>query len=131
MAESVKSKETAKKKVTRKLNPEETMVRGPESGVDSDTILAGRTLKPVSSPNEILAHGYNRLALEVDPFDNERNFERVRPEVCGVMEDPEPEIRAYNQYLPAPKYGAKRKVFDQDSEDYGHEAVSESDHQDD
>lgn len=133
MAESVKAKETAKKKVTRKLNPEETMIRGPESPVDNDEKLAGRALNGVSSPNEILAHGYNRLESgDLDPFDNERNYIRVCPDKHGVDVDPiRGDERSYNKLQPAYKYGAKEKQFDQDSEDYGHDAVKQSDHQDD
>jgi hypothetical protein len=121
-----KHNDTAKKKVTRKLNPEETMVRGPEFPVESDTDLVGKYEKSL----EVLAHGYHLIPGDLDPFDNERNYRRVRPEYCGKLQL-EPGERAYNYYDPAPGYGAKEKVFDQDDEDYGKQAPVESDRQDD
>jgi len=130
MIESAKAKETAKKKVTRKLNPEETMVRGPEYPAESDQALVG---KLGAGDSETLAHGYRLTDVQdLDPFDNERNYNRVRPEVCGAVGDPIlGDDRSYNKIMPAPKYGAKKKQFDQDSEDYGKKAVSKGDHQDD
>lgn len=131
MAESVKAKETAKKKVTRKLNPEETMVRGPEFPVKSDQELVGRV---GAGDDEVLAHGFVQLDIEngVDPFDNERNYVRVCPDKHGVDVDPiKGDERSYNRIKPAYKYGAKEKQFDQDSEDYGHSVTSDSSHLDD
>jgi hypothetical protein len=133
MAESVKPKETAKKKVTRKLNPEETLVRGPEYPVDDDEKLVGRSGKGVFSPDEVLAHGFVMCETQdLDPFDNERNYVRVCPDKYGVDVDPiRGDERSYNKIKPAYKYGAKEKQLDQDSEDYGKSVLKESDHQDD
>lgn len=120
--ESAKPKETAKKKVTRKANPEETLVRGPESPVESDEELAGKTTHGVSSGTEILAHGYDVLKIDdgLDMFDNERNYHRMCPQM-GTVDDPTPNVRAYNQVRPTPGYGPKDKGLDQDSEDYDHD----------
>jgi hypothetical protein len=130
MIESVKAKETAKKKVTRKLNPEETMVRGPEEPVESDQALVAEV---GAGSSEVLASGYRLTEVQdLDPWDNERNYNRVRPEVCGTDSDPVlGDDRSYNKILPASKYGAKKKQFDQDSEDYGKKETLDSDHQDD
>lgn len=127
--ESAKAKETAKKLVTRKANPYEGYEPNKlqESGVDSAETLAARGLKSVSSATEALAQGYDRLEFQspMDPFDNERNYTRVRGNYhddadCKESQDPHPDIRAYNQNKPAPGYGSKEKVMDQDGEDYGH-----------
>lgn len=130
MIESVKAKETAKKKVTRKLNPEETMVRGPESPVESDQALVG---KDGIGDTEVLAHGYRMTEVQdLDPFDNERNYVRVCPDKHGVDVDPiRGDDRSYNKIKPAHKYGAKEKQFDQDSEDYGKSETKPGDHLDD
>lgn len=133
MKESNKAADTAKKKVTRKANPEETLVRGPEYPVESDESLASKSGKGVFTADETLAHGYSLTeAQDLDPFDNERNYVRVCPDKHGVSIDPIPgDERSYNKIKPAYKYGAKEKQFDQDSEDYGHSASKEGDHQDD
>lgn len=130
MIESAKAKETAKKKITRKLNPEETMVRGPEYPVESDTRLVSEV---GIGDTEVLAHGYRETEVQdLDPFDNERNYVRVCPDKHGVDVDPiKGDDRSYNKIKPAYKYGAKEKQFDQDSEDYGHNATKPGDHQDD
>jgi hypothetical protein len=125
--QDTKVNDTRKKKVTRRLNPEETMVRGPEFPVESDEELVNKYEKP----EEILAHGYSLVPGDLDPFDNERNYRRVCPREYAVDRDPRPDERAYNYYDPAPGYGPKEKVLDQDSEDYGHKASVEGDHQDD
>jgi hypothetical protein len=119
--ESFKSKETAKKRVTRKANPEETLARGPESGVESDEALVK---KDGIGSDEVLAHGYRNLDADMDPFDNERNCYRMSGRFLGDQSeqeknDPVPNERAYNYYKPAPGYGPKKKGLDQDGEDYG------------
>lgn len=131
--ESAKGKETAKKKLTRKLNPVEVYERIPDSNVMTDEQLASRSLRDVAKVNEVLAHGFTGLdSSDLDPFDNERNYIRVCPDRHSVAYDPVPgDERSYNKVRPAPGYGAKEKRFDQDDEDYGHDVTKESDHQDD
>lgn len=126
--ESAKGRETAKKKATRKANPQEAYPKAPESGVLSDEALAS---KSGVQGSEILAHGYRKVDLDLDMFDNERNYDRVRPEVKSESDDPQPNVRAYNQSCPAPGYGAKKKILDQDGEDYGASNTQESSHLDD
>ena len=126
--------DTAKKKVTRKANPEETTVLGPEFPVESDEALADKTLNNVANADECLAHGYRLLADsdELDPFDNERNFNWVRPKFVGDINELKDDC-SYNEKMPSPGYGPKWKSImrDQDGEDYGRDTVKQGDAKDD
>lgn len=131
MAESNKTQEIARKKVTRKANPQEAYPRAPFSPVESDEALEAKTGKGVVGPNEALANGFSHMDFDddLDVFDNERNYNRVCPQMGSVHEIPEE--RAYNKIQPTPGYGPKEKRVDQDGEDYGKSSIKESDHQDD
>lgn len=119
MVESNKAKDTAKKKLTRNANPEESLGKS-ESGVESAGELQSKTSQNVAPAEDALYCGYSKVDLDVDPFDNERNFNRMRPELFGDILETK-DVRAYNQKVASPGYGPKKKEIDrdQDGEDYG------------
>lgn len=116
---NIQQRDLAKKKITKNANPIESKETGAYYPVESSQELEKKSSQNVGQDDDLKA-GFCRVDLEVDPFDNERNYFRMRPELAGDVLEQKDE-RTYDSKPPSPGYGPKKKVIDrdEDGEDYG------------
>lgn len=104
MKESAKASELAKRSAARSANPTEAYPKAGKPAPESSASLSARS----GGSSAALEMGYTKLDLDLDPFDNERNFDRMQADPGDAKGQMGPEDLSYDQLKPSPGNGPRK-----------------------